>query len=212
MRVSSSEIWLSKLKTRARFASTARRLCSMESTPFCKDSTGALLCFAKSRVICQVLAKRPKSTNSCSRLSACWVSSRASPERLRPKSCHVSLVRYNMSREGPVARSFISSPNLGLISPFTCMSRVTMASVLDWSLERLASISSRVAMVDCISETMFDRGTGVGSGLCFGDEAGGCAGGLSAVAQLKAKSTRMPGNQRPPHPRSLDPARKTRAQ
>ena len=84
-------------------------------------------------------------------------------------------MRYKISREGLVVRSFVSSANLGLISPFSSDSRVTMPSVLERTLETLASISSRVVMVACISERTFASGMGVGSGLAFGVAAGFCS-------------------------------------
>ena len=119
-------------------------------------------------------------------------------------------MRYKISREGPVVRSFVSSANLGLISPFSSDSRVTIPSVLERTLVTLASISSSVVMVACISERPFASGMGVGSGLAFGVTAADCCGELSAAAQLIAKRKMILTNQATVRQGILDLARKTR--
>ena len=130
-RVSSSDTWFNKVRTPARPASTAFRLCSIASTAVCKACNGTLLCFPNSRVAAQVLANRSRPTSSSSRLVACCVSSFASADRLSLKSCQVSLIRYKRSRDGLVLRSFVSSASRGSISPVRFERRVRMASVLD---------------------------------------------------------------------------------
>ena len=70
-----------------------------------------------------------------------------------------------------------------------------ISPALDWSLDTLASISSRDVIADCACTGTVVSGMGVGAGLGFAGEAEACSPGAvpppEAKARIRSKTSRL---------------------